>query len=215
MLPATLRDSCMCLSLDSRALDFCRRMASLRVGENLLRLRRAERYSHSPGCLVLFFADARARGLRAPFGRCGCCSSSAGSFSVAAACSSSSAASPCRRAVRAVSCVCAACGHGQPWSRRRAGWRRTAHAAARRFSVWASTTPSSVPSSNVTGSVYRVISTRDVGQGCAFFQGFPFPVFPVPQNAKKIPASQGRKAPDLEIDVRYTSVTRPPGQKAK
>ena len=61
MLPATLRDSCMCLSLDSRALDFCRRMASLRVGENLLRLRRAERYGHSPGCLVLFFADARAR----------------------------------------------------------------------------------------------------------------------------------------------------------
>ena len=61
MLPATLRDSCMCLSLDSRALEFRRRMASLRVGENLLRLRRAERYSHSPGCLVLFFADARAR----------------------------------------------------------------------------------------------------------------------------------------------------------
>ena len=34
-------------------------------------------------------------------------------------------------------CVCRVCGHRQPWSRRRAGWRRTSRAAARySFYVW-------------------------------------------------------------------------------
>ena len=64
-------------------------------------------------------------------------------------------------------CVCRVCGHRQPW--RRAGWRRTAHASARR-SFRLGVDYFLLGTNRLRdGLIFRVISTRGGSQGVQLF----------------------------------------------